>query len=296
MTGASVFDPANPEYLDSLRKLAESAARVGGEVARASFGSDLEISFKDDRSEVTEVDLAAERAIVAHIRAARPHDAFIGEEGVSLADSGGQSVKSALADPRAVCWIIDPIDGTRNYVRGAPFFACSVAAMHGGWPIAGAVFAPMSDAMYSAAVGRGFLINGRATPNRLDNPAPNVADGRMLVGIPSARRKATRHFALHAVEKHVVRNYGSAALHLALLAAGQLDAAVCGNGKLWDIAGGAVLVTESGALITTPQGTPLFPLDLATYAGEDVPTIAGSPAAHARLFAECGGQDAGDRS
>lgn len=322
-----VLDPGNPEQLNALRKLAESAARVGGEIARASFGRRLDVSLKADRSEVTEIDIAAEHAIVDHIRAARPDDLFIGEEGagsetpqtpgggsgtprtpdvdsrarnaesqisdfksqVSNLKSQISDSESAIEDAQRVYWIIDPIDGTRNYIRGAPFFACSIAAMFAGRPIVGAIFAPMFDTMYSAASGDGFSVNGHKT-SLTENARPNPygPNARLLVGIPSARRSSTRRFALHAIEKHVVRNYGSAALHLAFVAAGQLDATVCGNGKLWDIAAGALLAAESGAVVTSPQGAPIFPLDLTTYAGEDIPMVAGSPAAHKRLFRECG--------
>jgi len=336
---ASDFDPAGPQSLQALRELAESAARVGGELARASFGQTQVVSLKADRSEVTEVDLAAERAIIAHIRHQRPNDAFIGEEAVGERHEGSDEAtqrrsdeeesrisdfrlrtdkneippnarnpqspipnpqspipdrqspipdpQSPIRNPQSICWVIDPLDGTRNYIRHLPIFTCAVAALRAGAPIAGAVYDPMQDVMYSAALGQGTHIDGRAT-SLADATSESAckANADLLVGIPSAQRRATRPFVLHAVERHVVRNLGSTALHMALVATGQLDVAVLGNSKLWDVAAGALIITEAGGIVTTPDGKPVFPLDLSRYAGEEIAALAGRPEAHARLMRE----------
>lgn len=273
---------------EQLLELAESAARIGGELARKSFGRRQRVTLKDDRSEVTEVDLAVERAIITHIRAERPQDTFIGEESAAQGPHAPPSnPRSSIVNPQPVCWVIDPIDGTRNYIRDLPWFTCSVAAMQGGEPVAGAIFDPTQNAMYAAARGCRMLVDGQTiTPS--DARADNVygPHAKLIVGIPSARREATGALVLHALEKHVVRNFGSAALHLALTALGRLDLAVAGNAKLWDIAAGCLLVRESGGVVTSPAGRPIFPLDVSRYAGEETPVLAGRPDAHARLLWE----------
>jgi len=272
------------DQAEVLRKLAEAAARVGGEVAREAFGRRQVVSLKPDRSEVTEVDFAAQRAIVDYLRARRPDDAFVGEESEDV-ERGPATVPSDVE----TWWIIDPIDGTRNYIRGVPSFSCSVAAMRGGLPVAGAVYEPIADLMYSAAAGGGARINGRRVKvHGCDADPPAAAPEKLLVAVPSARREATRALVSLVVERHVVRNYGSVALHLAMVAAGQLDAAAAGNPKLWDIAAGLLLVTEAGGVVSSPSGAPILPIDPGAGVGRELPVLAGSRAAHARLLRELG--------
>jgi len=282
--------PVQPAAQEELRELAESAARLGGNLARDSFGQRQQVTLKDDRSEVTEVDLAVERAIVAHIRAQRPQDAFIAEESLTPSpQSPASNLQSSISNRRSICWVIDPIDGTRNYIRDLPLFTCSVAAMIGGEPVAGAIYDPVHDVMYSGARGGGvFLDDAQVLLAERRAAIPRDPERKLFVGIPSARREATRQLVLHAVEEHVVRNFGSAALHLALTAVGQLDAAVMGNTRLWDIAAGCLLVSEAGGVVTSPTGEPLFPLDISRYAGEEIPVLAGSSEATARMLLDVG--------
>lgn len=278
-----------------LRVLAEQAARVGGTVARDAFGQTQKVRLKADQSEVTEADVAAQRAIIDYVRARRPRDRFLGEEST---DNSAAVPASAGAMPApsgdsgadvfdAVTWIIDPIDGTRNFIRQMPLFACSVAALRAGIPIAGAIFEPIPDVMYSARRGGGLCVNGKPyQPTPDERQSATDAERKLYVGIPSSRRDATKPLVLHAIENHVVRNFGSIALHLALVALGHLDAVVVGNAKLWDIAAGCLLVEESGGLVTAPAGAPLFPIDLARYTGEEIPILAATQAAYERLQRE----------
>jgi len=183
--------------------------------------------------------------------------------------------------------LIDPIDGTRNYIRDIPIFVCSVAAMRGGEPVAGAIYDPVQKVMYSAARGQGVLINRRRiTPRGARFDKLYGPRAKLFVGIPSARRLATQRLVLCAVQRHVVRNFGSAALHLALAASGQLDAVVLGNGRLRDIAAGSLMITEAGGVITSPDSTSLCPMDVSRYTGQETPILAGNPRAHARLLRE----------
>lgn len=272
------IEPADPQAAAALRVLAESAARMGGKLAIRSFGKPLRIEWKEDGSEVTDADRGVERAIVAHIRAARPQDGFIGEEALGL---GGRS-QSGFG-PDQLIWVIDPIDGTRNFVRGAPLFACSVAVLLGGAPIAGAIYDPIRDEMFSAAAASGALLGSRRLSLESFDP-PTRAAAQRVVAIPSARDSAAPD-AVHAIIRdHVVRNLGCTTLHMAYVAAGRIDAALKTTCRLWDVAAGALLVSEAGGVCTRLNGSPLFPIDAASYAGEKLPCLSASRPAHGPLL------------
>jgi len=278
-----------------LRRLAEGAALIGGRIVRAAYGRSYTVSLKRDGSEVTTIDLTAERGILACLRAQRPQDVFIAEErstpnGRAAPGFWKQRPEARKAEAHLV-WAIDPLDGTRNFIRGVPLFACSVAALQDGEPVAGAIYDPLRDVLYSAAAGHGAFANGRRL--RLTQGASrrgNAADGvlaprrRLIVAIPSVRCRMARGLVRRVLAQHVVRNLGTTALHLALVAEGGFDAAISNNSRLWDIAAGALLVIEAGGVISTPDGQALFPLDMRAYRGGPIPTLAGARAAHARLL------------
>ena len=250
------------EEIQTLLKLAEQAARAAGREARSWEGRHFNVRLKADHSEVSDADEAAQRAAVAVIRAARPDDAFITEE--TLETDGPAPPPPTDEHP---CWIIDPIDGTRNFVRGMGDYTASVGVWYGGHPVAGAVYHPQNDRMYSAAIGGPLLVDGRAFT------LPSAPGSTLIVGIPSTAR-GTIHDLAHAwFDRHVVRNFGSAALHLAYVATGQLDAAVMTNTKFWDVAGGAALVLAAGGEVCTPDSRPLLPHSVDGYAGEEIPAL-----------------------
>jgi myo-inositol-1(or 4)-monophosphatase len=266
-------DPADAKLHGELQALAERAARAAGAVAREWFDGDLQITLKTDGSEVTQADQLAQRAALDIIRAARPGDGVIAEEeGLSNGPAAaGGSV------PRVV-WAIDPIDGTRNYVRGIPYFACSVGALVDGSPAAGAIYEPLRDTMYAGAVGGAMTVNDR--PRRVLD-----GDRRTLLGaIPSKHHKRVSQLVHAWVDRLVVRNTGSTALHLAMVAAGQLDAALATDAYLWDIAAGCAMIVAGGGAVSAPDGRPVFPLDLSSPPGE-TPVLAAGPRTHTRLVA-----------
>lgn len=268
----------DPALVRPLRALAERAARAGGAVARGMFRRPIDIEFKSDGSEVTAADRAAQAAVESTVRTARPRDLFIGEED-AVAESAALD-----AAPDAVVWVIDPIDGTRSYIRGLPLYACSVGVMIGGQPVAGAVYDPSLETMFSADLADGFFVDGRAVPPRTSGQGGD-RPGSALLAIPSSV-VGDYHDRIHRwVDEFIVRNVGSAALHLAYVATGQFDAAILTNCKLWDIAAGYVLVTTAGGRMTTPDGAALFPLDLAAYDRRELPTLAGRGALFAHLLA-----------
>lgn len=267
---AAAFDPQDQEAVAALRVVAERAAREGGAVARRFFRTPFDIRLKADHSEVSEADEAAQAAIVSYIHAARADDAFVAEEEL-------HGPHANLPQPRndGVCWIIDPIDGTRNFVRGIPLYACSIGVMAGGVPIAGAVYEPQHDVMYAAGGAPGIFVNGQlvAAPARATSRPPGM-NLRPVVGIPSTPAGAVATIAHAWLEQFVCRNIGSTALHLAFVAAGEFDGCLSDNARLWDIAAGYALVLAAGGRMTAPHGQALFPLDVARYDGEELAHLA----------------------
>lgn len=240
------------------------------------------VTRKHDRSPVTEADLAVQEALLASIARLYPQDAVITEETQSR-----PAAHRAVAEARR-CWVVDPIDGTRNYARSIPIFTVSVALMEGGRPVVGLVYDPVGDRMYSASVGGGAWVNAE----RID-PRPAPAWDEVYMGIPTSRHEELPPIAHRWIDTLVVRNFGSTALHLALLAAGSLDAVYCKKSKLWDIAAGAVVAGEAGVQILSPQGKEYFPLDLRGYRNEPLPMLAARPELLRRLLSQyrAGGED-----
>lgn len=254
-----------------LRGLAEQAARSAGQTALRYFHADVAVRRKADGSEVTVADEEAQRAAIALLRGARPDDAFLGEE--TLGDEDDEADKHERAAD--ITWVIDPLDGTRNFTRGVPLFAASIAAMTDGRPIVGAIFAPTLGVLYSAARGGGFFVNGAAhRPQR-----PPLGQRRPILAIPSSSTGVVRELVNAWVARGVTRSLGSTALHLALLAAGGIDGFLGNDCRLWDIAAGCVMVEEVGGATAGVDGRALFPMDVARYRGERMPCLAAADSA-----------------
>jgi myo-inositol-1(or 4)-monophosphatase len=263
------FDLQMPDQAIALRALIEQAARIGGDLAQARYGRVRDVRLKNDRSEVSEADEAAQAAIVAFLAERRPEDAIIAEESTS-------SGPVPPADDR-YCWVIDPIDGTRSYLRQAGNWCTSIGLMVEGYPIAGAIFAPADGCMFAAVRGGGLYVNGKPW----DPASGSVSKAhKYVVGIPSTTTGDVHALAHNWLDKWIVRNLGTTALHMAYVATGQFDAALSANSKLWDIAAGACLIEAAGGRLTAPRGTELFPLDVSRYEREEIPTLAASAAAY----------------
>lgn len=279
-----VVDPRDAVDGSVLRAWAEEAALTGGRVARTRFGTDLRIRLKADRSEVTDADEAAQAAIVDFLHQQRPHDTLLTEEAApNTADDSQWPV------PRndVLCWVIDPIDGTRNFIRGVPLFACSVAALIAGEPVAGAIYDPVRDELVSASRGEPLLLNGRPPepprPWGTGPPPASQATPRPVVGLPSMPVGPVAERAHQWLDRYVCRCLGSTALHLAYVALGRLEAMLADNARLWDVAAGVVLVQAGGGTAAAPDGRALFPVDVAAYRGEEMPIVAAGPRLGDRL-------------
>lgn len=228
-------------------EVGEQAARAGGEIL-LEYQHRITSREKGPRDLVTEADLASQQRIRDILLSAFPDHDFLGEE-----DDPG----AAPAAGRDFRWIVDPLDGTLNYVHGLQAYAVSIALEHRGEVIAAIVFDPILDECYTAARGEGARLNGtaiKASGCQTASAALVAASFSPLVTRESL--EVTRFLAaLEACQG--LRRMGSAALNLAYVAAGRLDAYWATSVKIWDIAAGVLLVREAGGSVTHIEGGPL---------------------------------------
>lgn len=224
-----------------------AARRAGDLIARAFDERDrLTVHEKHDRDFVTDIDRKAEALIVREIQRHYPQHGIVAEE------SGRHNEKAE------VCWYIDPLDGTTNFIHGYPHFAVSIAAWRGGKPLLGVIHDPMRNETFEASNGNGAFLNRK----RLRTSAcAELAAVLFASGLPAYRREQLPIFekrmqACMAVTEGYRRG-GSAALDLAYVAAGRLDAYWEAALQPWDIAAGAVLVQEAGGIVSDLCGASL---------------------------------------
>jgi myo-inositol-1(or 4)-monophosphatase len=230
------------ELLATARVAAEEAAVLVVQGRPADLGVAATKSSPTDV--VTEMDTAAEKTIKATIRRHRPDDGFLGEEGGT--EAGGSGVR----------WVIDPIDGTVNYLYGLPAWAVSIGAEVDGRVVAGVVLAPQLGELYTAVLGGGAWLGERrlrvAEPEGLDRAL--VATG---FGYRAERRERQGRIAAGLIGRvRDIRRAGSAALDLCSVAAGRVDGYFERGTHAWDRAAGALIATEAGARVEGFHGTP----------------------------------------
>lgn len=262
--------PLHKEMCTLATRLAEQA----GEIARARRGAG-QTSLKSDASLVTETDHAMQALILSGIAAAFPDHAVVAEE--QIADPARHADRASAR----YCWIIDPLDGTRNYVSNLPCFATSIAVLDDGVPVVGVVVEHNTRWQFTAVAGDPTLLGG--APISVANPA---AGDEVLVGVSSSKRRATTDILANWLRKPglVTRNMGSTATHLGLVAGGMLSAALCVKCKIWDIAAGALLVTSAGGRVTDLTGADPFPYPPGADPAEDTPVLAAPPDLHKSLL------------
>ena len=253
---------------ESLLDLACEVAVAAGRLLIGSGGRPEVVATKSSPTDVvTEADQAAEALIRGLIGEKRPGDRILGEEGGETGDGTGGP--GGLSDVR---WIVDPLDGTVNYLYGLPDWAVSVAAEVDGTVVAGAVFVPRRDELYSARLGHGAWLSSGAldwrgedtgSPVRLAcNRDVPLAQALVATGFGyAAGRRQVQGDVLRAVLPRVrdIRRGGSAAVDLCSVASGTVDAYYERGVNLWDIAAGGLIAAEAGAQVTGLQGRPPSP-------------------------------------
>ena len=222
----------------ACRKVAPKLRRDFGEVAQ------LQVSRKGPSDFVSNADRAAEETLVEELSRARPGWGFMLEEGEDIGGSEGA--------PR---FIIDPLDGTSNFLHGVPHFAISVAVEHEGVVQAGLVYQPLSDESFWAERGRGAWLNNQRL--RVSGRT-NLGDALVATGIPYRGHGDRARFEaiLSAIMPEVagIRRFGAASLDLAWVAAGRFDGFWEEGLAPWDVAAGILLVREAGGFVTDFQG------------------------------------------
>ena len=264
-THPAVADP------HALVRIAEHLAREAGELVR--HGRPHRVDVASTKSSpidvVTEMDLAAEALLRDILRRERPDDGVLGEE------EGHEEGTSG------VTWVLDPIDGTVNYLYGIPAYAVSVAAVIGppdpaAWTVVAACVHAVPDGRtWTAGLGLGASLDGRRL--RVNEPRPM---GESLLGtgfgyVASRRRAQARVVATLLPQVRDIRRIGSAALDLCTIASGGLDLYYERGLKPWDLAAASLVGTEAGAVVTGLHGSP---------AGEEM-TVAGPPGSVEALVA-----------
>jgi myo-inositol-1(or 4)-monophosphatase len=225
------------------RDVAVLAAKSAGKVLLDWQGR-FTISKKGANDVVTEADHAAQETIFRTIERRFPSDGFIGEE------NGGARPEARRR------WIVDPLDGTSNYVHGIPLFAVSIGLEVDGELVVGVVHDPVRNECFSAGKGLGAELNG----SRIQSSSiVSLEDALICGGMPSdvaAHRESVTAFVGLAMKSLAVRRLGSAALALAYVASGRAEVFFSHDVKPWDVAGGVVLIRESGGLVTHLQNEP----------------------------------------
>jgi myo-inositol-1(or 4)-monophosphatase len=220
------------------------------------------VTEKSDRDLVSDVDLAVEHAIRGYLSDATPDIGFLGEEEGGSATPGDGWI-----------WTLDPIDGTSNYAHRIPLCAMSLALLHDGRPVLGVIDAPFLDERYHAVEGHGAWAGTRlmavsATTSLHDAV---VAIGDYAVGAGAGRKNEARLAATVQLTSrvHRIRMLGTAALDLAWLADGRLDASITLGSQPWDIAAGVIIAREAGAAVVDADGSPHSPQSAATIAAPE---------------------------
>ena len=230
---------------EPILNIATQAAQKAGELMRRGLRSldTVPVSKKARHDYVSEIDRACEDVIVREIRRYHPDHAILGEEGGAQGESEHR-------------WVVDPLDGTSNYLHGLPHFAISIAYQHKGRTENALVYDPMREELFTATRGKGAFLN---------NTRIRVSDRRELSGailataFPFRQRQLmpvyTKMFSAVYRKVEDIRRAGAAALDFAWVAAGRLDGFFEIGLKPWDVAAGALLVREAGGVVIDFQGS-----------------------------------------
>jgi myo-inositol-1(or 4)-monophosphatase len=225
---------------DDRYAFAQSLARRAGSLALEYWRDRdrLVVELKGPQDFVSHADRDVEALLRREIAAAYPDDAFLGEE-----------TAAGFTGPLDRCWIVDPIDGTHNFLRGIPYWNVAIACVAGGRADAGVVFDPVHDELYRARRGDGAFCDSASTPRRLHVAGTTALPGAFVAlghhdRAPSAHHLEIRRRMMEA--GIAMRNFGSGALQLAHVASGRLDGFIELQLSVWDAIGALLIVEEAG--------------------------------------------------
>ena len=269
------MNPALP--YDQILEAATTAAYAGA-AQLESWRSKFQVREKARADLVTEADVASQTAVRDVLLAAFPDYGFVGEE-----DAVGRTIDETRPPKGSgPVWVVDPLDGTVNYVHDVPAYCVSIGLYSEGKAVAGVIYDPRLNEMYAAAAGHGATLNGR--PIRVSS-CGDICDALLSTGFPADLERQKRNLA--AWEKlaecsQSLRRTGSTALNLAYVAAGRFDGYWAFDNYAWDVMAGVILVQEAGGTVTAADGGEYDPfrLDIA----------AATPGVHGGLVGALGGE------
>ncbi|MDE2572645.1 MAG: inositol monophosphatase [bacterium] len=229
--------------------LAVEAARAAGKVLLRHLGGPLELGCKSSRADlVTQADRESEAVLRQRLLAGRPGSGFFGEETGATAGMSGER------------WIVDPLDGTTNFVHAFPFFCVSIAFERDGVVEAGVIYNPAQEELFAARRGAGAERNG--TPLHVSE-VEALSEALLCTGFmpgPGGAARNLPHFVAFSDSSHAVRRVGAAALDLCYVAMGAFDGFWEHGLHPWDVAAGSLIVSEAGGRVTKDDGS-AFTLD-----------------------------------
>ncbi len=230
-----------------MLNVAIEAAREAGKYLKFSVGKvrSIEIKKGEERNLVSEIDKTSEAKIISIIKRRHPNHAILAEE------SGEAATTSDYK------WVIDPLDGTTNFLHGLPIFCVTIGIEYKGEIVAGVVYDPNTEELFTAEKGSGAYCNGKRMKV---SAATELINSLLVTGFPYDIAKnpdnAVGHFVNFLMEGQGLRRLGSAALDLSYVAAGRMDGFWEVNLNPWDMAAGILFVTEAGGKVTDFSGTP----------------------------------------
>lgn len=266
--------PTGDADLAEMLSLAGELAQRAGELALARI-EQAQASRKHDKSVVTTTDHEIQSMIVQAVGDAYPDHAVCGEE---TACSVSQKV---AAEGARHCWVIDPLDGTRNYVARLPCFATSIAVLDRGEPVVGVIYEHNTRSLFTATRGYGARLN-----DSIIRVNERGEDSDHLLGTASSKDEMAVRVAAawHARRGFICRNFGSTAFEMGLVASGAMTGMLGRRAKIWDVAAGALLIREAGGVFTNPYGAELLPFRMDADPQQAIPFLASSAAMHSVLL------------
>lgn len=270
------------DHGDFLR-VCEEAARAGGRAVQEWAGR-FDVHKKGPTDLVTQADLASQEIVRRTVLGAFPDHCLLGEEAECLLGEEAECLLGEEAEPNGnrtpraeYRWIVDPLDGTTNYVHGVPHYCVSLALERNGRLLVGAVYDPVHDECFTAAEGRGAWLDGRPIHA---SAISTLSEALATAGFPYDVRADSPDLLLFLKmlpHCQAVRRMGSAALNLCYLAAGRFDVFWSYSTKIWDVAAGVLIVREAGGVVSSPDGGE-FSLEEAHF------LAAANPSLHAELL------------
>jgi histidinol-phosphatase len=236
-------DTYDDRHASAFLKVALEAASTAATISRSYYAGNFTVTTKEDRTPVTQADVECERAIRDIILAAFPDHGFYGEE---TGRTGGDT---------DFLWLVDPIDGTKGFVRQYPFFSTQIALMHHGEIILGVSSGTMMDELAWAEKGQGAWLNGQPLKvSRVDDPEKAAVSTGNLKSL--AQTSGWERLGSIVARADRIRGYGDF-YHYHLLAAGKIEAVIESDVNILDIAALSIIVNEAGGVFTNLNGGPV---------------------------------------